>query len=268
MLEEENNVVVEGQLMGFNERELKTDAIILSILVADETDGLTCKMRFADPGGKNDLKKNQKECADLKAKLPVGCRVKIQGDVAPDKYENFEIVMLRVKNIMMEPAQKREDKAEVKRVELHCHTKMSKMDGLTPIEELVKTAIRWGHKALAITDHGVVQAFPFAYDAAAGSDLKLIFGLEGYLCHHLKDKKNYHIILLAKMQRGCGTCTGWFPVPFAVLWQPAQTAPDDQGLLDQPGRADYWLRLRCRGSVPGGAGRGGPSGTVRHCVLL
>ena len=202
VLEEENNVVVEGQLMGFNERELKTDAIILSILVADETDGLTCKMRFADPGGKNDLKKNQKECADLKAKLPVGCRVKIQGDVAPDKYENFEIVMLRVKNIMMEPAQKREDKAEVKRVELHCHTKMSKMDGLTPIEELVKTAIRWGHKALAITDHGVVQAFPFAYDAAAGSDLKLIFGLEGYLCHHLEDKKNYHIILLAKNAEG------------------------------------------------------------------
>ena len=69
VLEEENNVVVEGQLMGFNERELKTDAIILSILVADETDGLTCKMRFADPGGKNDLKKNQKECADLKAGL-------------------------------------------------------------------------------------------------------------------------------------------------------------------------------------------------------
>ena len=58
---------------------------------------------------------------------------------------------------------------------------MSKLDALTPMEDLVKKAIKWGHKALAITDHGVVQAFPFCYDAAEDSDLKLIFGMEGYL---------------------------------------------------------------------------------------
>ena len=116
----------------------------------------------------------------------------------------------------------RMDSAETKRVELHCHTKMSKMDGLTPMADLVKQAIKWGHKALAITDHGVVQAFPFCYDAAEGSDLKLIFGMEGYLISDRTMKgadvdqeptdtikksrtpkiRSHHIILLAKNETG------------------------------------------------------------------
>ena len=107
-------------------------------------------------------------------------------------------------------------------MELHCHTKMSKMDGLTPMADLVKQAIKWGHKALAITDHGVVQAFPFCYDAAEGSDLKLIFGMEGYLISDRTMKgadmdqeptdtikksrapkiRSHHIILLAQNETG------------------------------------------------------------------
>ena len=99
---------------------------------------------------------------------------------------------------------------------------MSKMDGLTPMEDLVKQAIRWGHKALAITDHGVVQAFLFCFDAAEGSDLKLIFGMEGYLISDrkpiatemyqeaaepekkLRSKKirSHHIIILAQNEIG------------------------------------------------------------------
>lgn len=111
------------------------------------------------------------------------------------------------------------DNAEVKRVELHCHTKMSKMDGVTPMEELVETAIKWGHKALAITDHGVVQAFPFCFDVAEKADIKLIFGMEGYLMNddghdidleptdtikksRIKKVKNNHIIILAKNETG------------------------------------------------------------------
>ena len=199
---------MEGTVVGFEVRELRTGAVMLTIKLSDDTEGLFAKIRFGERNEGNDPKKNQKECADLQAKIPEGSLVKIQGNITVDKYANSELVMVGVKGIMKEPVELREDRAEVKRVELHCHTKMSKMDGLTPIKELVDTAVRWGHKALALTDHGVVQAFPFAYDEAKdlakknGWELKLIYGVEGYLCHSREDKKNYHIILLAKNVEG------------------------------------------------------------------
>ena len=207
--EEENGVVIEGTVVGFRQRDLRTNAVMLTILVTDDTDGMMLKLRFGDRNENNDLAKNQKECADFMKNIPVGSRIKAQGNVMVDKYENMEVVMMPVKSIMLEPSNKREDKAEVKRVELHLHTKMSKMDGLTSMEDVVDTAARWGHKALAITDHGVVQAFPFAYkelqklqDKGKDNGLKLIYGMEGYLCHAKEDKKNYHIILLAKDAEG------------------------------------------------------------------
>lgn len=208
VVEEENNVVVEGTVVGFDQRELRTGAVMLTIKLTDATEGLFVKIRFGERNEGNDLKKNQKEAADLQAKIPEGSLVKVQGNITVDKYANSELVMVNVKGIMKEPVTRREDRSETKRVELHCHTKMSKMDGLTPIKELVDTAVRWGHKALALTDHGVVQAFPFAYDEAKalkdknGWELKLIYGTEGYLCHSREDKKNYHIILLAKNVEG------------------------------------------------------------------
>lgn len=118
------------------------------------------KIRFGSFKEENDLVKNKKEAEALQKKIPKGSHVLIQGNVEVDRYENSELVMTIVKGIMLLPKKAREDKSEVKRIELHCHTKMSKMDGLTPIEELVDTAAKWGHKALAITDHGVVQAYP------------------------------------------------------------------------------------------------------------
>lgn len=208
VVEEENNVVVEGTVVGFDVRELRTGAVMLTIKLSDDTEGLFAKIRFGERNEGNDPKKNMKECADLQKKIPEGSLVKIQGNITVDQYANSELVMVGVKGIMQEPVERREDKADVKRVELHCHTKMSKMDGLTPIKELVDTAVRWGHKSLALTDHGVVQAFPFAYDEAKalkeknGWELKLIYGVEGYLCHSREDKKNYHIILLAKNVEG------------------------------------------------------------------
>ena len=200
--EEENNVAVEGKIVAYKERELRTGSVMLSIMVADANDGITAKIRFGDGKNSQDLPKNIEEYKKFCKKLPIGSHVVMQGNVATDKFENYEVVMTFVKGIMLKKTTERLDTAKEKRVELHCHTKMSKMDGITPIKELVQTAIKWGHKALALTDHGVVQAFPFAYDEAKGKDLKLIYGVEGYLCHSRQEKKNYHIIILARTVEG------------------------------------------------------------------
>lgn len=228
IIEEENRVVIEGtfvksldkdgNLVTFVERELRTGAIMLTFNVSDESNGIFVKMRF----DKKDAAETRKECNEFKNLLKPGMRLRIQGNAAPDRFAMDEMTLQPSGIMKGEPLPEREDKAEVKRVELHCHTKMSKMDGLTPMEDLVKKAIRFGHKALAITDHGVVQAFPFCFDAAEGSDLKLIFGMEGYLISDRKDKtddldteptdtikksrapkiKSNHIIILAKNETG------------------------------------------------------------------
>ena len=217
--EEENNVVVEGQfvkcfdkdgvLTSFNERELRTKRVKLSFNLSDDTNGIFINMYF----------QTLEECHKFKGLIKPGVYLRIMGDARRDRYA-FDEMTIEPKGIMLIEKEERMDNAEVKRVELHCHTKMSKMDALTPMEDLVKKAIKWGHKALAITDHGVVQAFPFCYDAAEGSDLKLIFGMEGYLISDsgvegvdieptdsIKKKKGAktqldHIIILAKNETG------------------------------------------------------------------
>ncbi len=217
--EEENNVVVEGQfvkcfdkdgvLTSFNERELRTKRVKLSFNLSDDTNGIFINMYF----------QTLEECHKFKSLIKPGVYLRIMGDARRDRYA-FDEMTIEPKGIMLIEKEERMDNAEVKRVELHCHTKMSKMDALTPMEDLVKKAIKWGHKALAITDHGVVQAFPFCYDAAEGSDLKLIFGMEGYLISDsgvegvdieptdsIKKKKGTktqldHIIILAKNETG------------------------------------------------------------------
>ena len=83
---------------------------------------------------------------------------------------------------------KRMDNSDVKRVELHCHTKMSDMDGVTDVKDIIKRAKKWGHKAIAITDHGCVQSFPDANHALDKDDtFKVIYGVEGYLVDDLKE---------------------------------------------------------------------------------
>lgn len=178
--EEENNVVIEGtfvkcfdkdgKLTSFNEREMRTGRVKLTFNLSDDTNGIYVNMMF----------ETIEECHALKNSLKVGMRLRICGNAAPDKF-NFYDMAIVPKGIMVLDKTERMDNAEVKRVELHCHTKMSKLDALTPMEEVVRTAAKWGHKALAITDHGVVQAFPFCYSAAKGTDVKLILGMEGYL---------------------------------------------------------------------------------------
>ena len=229
--EDEDKVVIEGKLVKtldkdgglqtFVEHETRTGFIILTFNICDETNGMTLKVMLK--GNKDELAATHKACNELKDKLKLGTMLRVQGNVARDRYMMEEFSMQVTGLMKLETEVKpRMDSAETKRVELHCHTKMSKMDGLTPMADLVKQAIKWGHKALAITDHGVVQAFPFCFDAAEGSDLKLIFGMEGYLISDRTMKgadvdqeptdtikksrtpkiRSHHIILLAKNETG------------------------------------------------------------------
>ncbi len=117
----------------------------------------------------------------LSEELKAGTCVCLKGETMYDKYISDFVLNVKAKDIEIIDKTAREDKSQEKRVELHLHTNVSELDGMTPVEDLIKTAKRWGHKAIAITDHGVVQAFPDAYSAAKKNDIKLIYGVEGYL---------------------------------------------------------------------------------------
>ena len=116
------------------------------------------------------------ECEKAKAK---GDHLLVQGVCRTSKITGE--LTLYVNDVCLVPCEGRKDTCEMKRVELHLHTRMSAQDGLTDVDQAFETAKRFGHKALAITDHGVVQAFPAAAKAAKKSGVKPLFGVEGYL---------------------------------------------------------------------------------------
>jgi len=200
----EAQVQVEGTLFELKETKLKG--------------GESTKLRFAFSDGSDSLygvfwvRKGESAPKELAA----GARVRVRGEAKVDRFERDELV-LEARDITLLPKhQGREDKAAEKRVELHAHTKYSAADSVAPVEALVKTAIRFGHPALAITDHGVVHALPKAAKAAwskGGPLIKLILGCEGYLVESgdifnpdrsLKGPKpeSRHIILLARNDQG------------------------------------------------------------------
>ncbi len=208
--EEENGVVVagtvsksldrDGNLVPFLEKELRTGSILLTFNLSDDTDGIYVKLRFDQEG---ELQARE-ACTAFKRLVKPGMRLLLKGNVAPDRFLNEEMTLTPA-GIRELKVEERQDEAPVKRVELHCHTKMSKLDALTDMEALVDRACQWGHKALAITDHGVVQAFPFCYNAVGERDLKLIFGMEGYLINERKlGQEDYAAPYRARYQRGLG----------------------------------------------------------------
>ncbi len=154
----------------------KTGKFLVSFDVYDGTSTITCKA-FVTPDKIDAITK----------RLKVGNGVKVGGRAGFDNFAK-EITILANTIVEGEPLKKvvREDKSEVKRVELHMHTQMSQMDAVTSATDLIKRAMKWGMKSIAITDHGVVQSFPDAhhlmekigYDKAG---IKIIYGVEGYL---------------------------------------------------------------------------------------
>ncbi len=130
-----------------------------------------------------------KEAQSIGSKIQPGMYLTVQGRMEPT-WDGKDIQMMPM-SIMTASHPQRQDTAPEKRVELHLHTKMSNMDALTDTGDAVKTAIRWGHPAIAITDHGVAQSFPDATKAAKGK-IKILYGMEGYFINNLDDRIAVH----------------------------------------------------------------------------
>lgn len=163
---ETGRTVLQGEVFDKEEREIKGGKIILTLSLTDYTSSINCKIF---------LKKDD----ELLSKINIGDVLRIRGEVLFDSFAR-EITM-SIYDINRHEIIKRKDKEEVKRVELHAHTQMSAMDAICSAKDLIKRASELGHEAIAITDHGVVQAYPEAMEAGKKFGVKIIYGVEGYL---------------------------------------------------------------------------------------
>ena len=190
-------VTVHGKVTAFDKRDIRNEKSILIFDVTDFTDSITVKMFV-----------KTEDVPDITGDIKPGAFLKIKGIAAVDKFDH-ELSIQSVSGVKKIPdfTSKRVDRADVKRVELHCHTKMSDMDGVSEVKDIVKQAYKWGMPGIAITDHGVVQALTDAnhvweslYDdekkrrKEAGEPpidrqdfFKLILGVEAYLVDDLKE---------------------------------------------------------------------------------
>ncbi len=175
---EMGEVVIKGKVRALETREIRNERTIVSFEITDFTDTIKVKMFI-----------HNEHLTQLMTDLKVGAFLKIKGVTVNDTFDR-ELTIGSVVGVMKIPdfTTARMDNSARKRVELHCHTKMSDMDGVSDVKDIIKRAKKWGHKALAITDHGCVQAFPDANHALEhGDDFKVIYGVEGYLVDDLKE---------------------------------------------------------------------------------
>ena len=190
LAEDSGIVVIEGTVTGVNDpRELKGgETVLVTFAVYDDTSTIYCKafyqyrMRRSGMGETpqpptDEERQRVKEQID---QIKNGMRVRLRGDCRMDTF--LGELSVGVRDMQEMPKVERKDTAEEKRIELHMHTNMSTMDGIADAGALIKQAAKWGHPAVAITDHGAAQAFPAAFGAAKKNDIKLLPGVEGYLC--------------------------------------------------------------------------------------
>ena len=167
------NVSLEGEIINMDSRELKSGKFLVLYDLYDGTSTITCKS-FVVP----------EKVKEVMGRLKGAKGIKLEGTA---QFDPFAKELGVIANVIIEtPGRKKEkrmDNAEVKRVELHMHTQMSQMDGITACQDLIKRAMSWGMKSIAITDHGVVQAFPDAHKLLGrdNPDMKVIYGVEAYL---------------------------------------------------------------------------------------
>lgn len=193
--------LLEGDIFAVAAKEIRNDRVIMTVLFSDGKSSVCAKSFLSTD-----------KWGEVKGLIKEGDRIRVYGNSEFDTFVNTPVLMIRTLLKVDKPA--RTDTMEEKRVELHAHTKMSSMDGLSDVKKMIKQAKAWGHKAIAITDHGVVQAFPEAAKAAGG-EIKVIYGMEGYLLpdenliqpdgtidYKNKKSRTNHIILLAATQEG------------------------------------------------------------------
>jgi len=166
--EEEKKVTIQGTVFQLEVKELRNGSTLFQFSITDFTDSLQCKC-FA---------KTKEDVKTLKL-LTVGKWVRLRGKVEYDRFMQVPelVMMVNDLNEVLAPPERMDDAAE-KRVEFHLHTTMSTMDAVSDIGEYVKLAAKWGHKAIAITDHAAVQAYPEAAKVAKKNGIKMIYGVE------------------------------------------------------------------------------------------
>lgn len=188
ILNEMEDVIISGKIISSEQRETKTGKHIIIFNITDFSDSITVKL-FLKP----------EQYQSVAEEIQTGRFVKIKGTTLIDKFDN-ELTIGSIVGVKKTSdfSVKRTDNCAEKRVELHSHTKMSDMDGMTEVGDLIHRAIEWGHKALAITDHGVVQAFTDAFHVyqdirkkykakEKNLDFKIIYGVEAYLVDDIKE---------------------------------------------------------------------------------
>ncbi len=191
----DGSVVVWGEVFSYSEKTTKNGGKkIILFSVTDYTGSYKVKVF-----------KEVDTCRMLSKKLKNGASVIVKGDISSDKF--IKGYYIDAGAITLVDVVSLNDNMEEKRIELHLHTNMSSFDGIASAEKLVKRAAAWGHKAVAITDHGVVQAFPEAAAAGKAAKIKIIYGIEAYFVDDT-DPLNagtgfekltaYHMVILVK----------------------------------------------------------------------
>lgn len=171
-------VTIRGKILDKDSRLLRSGKTIIIFHITDFTDTITVKV-FA----------NEDTLEDLNNAIKEKTFIRLQGMTTIDRFDG-ELTIGSIRGIKKyeDFTSKRTDNSPVKRVELHCHTKMSDMDGVSEVKDIVKRAKSWGMPAIAVTDHGCVQAFPDASHALdKGDSFKILYGVEGYLVDDMKE---------------------------------------------------------------------------------
>ena len=171
---ESGKVAISGRVTRIEERELRNGKTLYCFDIYDGSSTITCKS-FVEA----------EKLENVRLQLQENSYVELEGNAQFDPYaREITIIANVVISLPKKEILTRMDNADIKRVELHMHTQMSQMDGITPVEDLINRARKWGMKSIAITDHGVAQSFPHANDTVkkGNNDIKVLYGVEAYLC--------------------------------------------------------------------------------------